>query len=177
MRPDVGAPRFPAPTHGQFLQDTLLGGVDPWYTLAEGLAGLNDPGDYIDLSPKYSKFMKYVPPGGNWRQIPDDLKPEAMNAALNAGGGRMGFYRRLSWFEPAPTLVTSPAMKATMMVHPWEDRPLSVKEYLRLQGFPDDWRVVLSCSKAYRLFGEAVPVPLARGIASAVRRILNGPDS
>jgi DNA (cytosine-5)-methyltransferase 1 len=64
-------------------------------------------------------------------------------------------------------------MKATMMVHPWEDRPLSVGEYLRLQGFPDDWRVVVPVRSAYRLLGEAVPVPLAKAIARAVRdRIL-----
>jgi DNA (cytosine-5)-methyltransferase 1 len=60
-------------------------------------------------------------------------------------------------------------MKATMMVHPWEDRPLSVREYLRIQGFPDDWRVVVPVATAYRLFGEAVPVPLSYAIARAVR--------
>jgi DNA (cytosine-5)-methyltransferase 1 len=56
-----------------------------------------------------------------------------------------------------------------MMVHPWEDRPLSVREYLRIQGFPDTWRVVVPVPAAYRLFGEAVPVPLARAIARAIR--------
>ncbi|MEZ0393581.1 MAG: DNA cytosine methyltransferase, partial [Desulfurococcaceae archaeon] len=87
-------------------------------------------------------------------------------------GGRMGFYRRLAWFEPSPTLVTSPTLKATMMIHPWEDRPLSVREYLRLQGFPDDWMVKVPVERAYRLFGEAVPVPMAYAIAITLKDAL-----
>lgn len=145
----------------------------PWSTLAEALVGVKNHRGVIPLPPKYSKFMKYVPPGGNWRQIPDNLKLEAMNGAYKGGGGRMGFYRRLTWFEPSPTLVTSPAMKATMMVHPWEERPLSVAEYLRIQGFPDEWKITVPPHKAYRLIGEAVPVPLAFAIAVTIRNILS----
>ena len=171
VRPDLGkAPAFPEPTHSR-APASLLGTLRPWLTLAEALAGVEDHVGYTPLPPKYAKYMRYVPPGGNWRQIPDELRPEAMNAAYSAGGGRMGFYRRLAWFEPSPTLVTSPAMKATMMVHPWEDRPLSVREYLRVQGFPDEWKVAVPVQDAYRLFGEAVPVPLARAIAEAVLAI------
>jgi DNA (cytosine-5)-methyltransferase 1 len=174
VRPDLGKPpAFPEPTHSR-KPAPLPRLLRPWVTLAEALVGIRDHGGLIPLPPKYAKYARYVPPGGNWRQIPDELKPEAMNAAYRASGGRMGFYRRLAWFEPSPTLVTSPAMKATMMIHPWEDRPLSVREYLRIQGFPDDWRVVVPARSAYRLFGEAVPVPLAKAIARAVRdRILS----
>ncbi len=174
VRPDLNRPpAFPRPTHSRQPVGLIIA-LKPWLTLAEALVEIKDHIGFIPLPPKYVKFMQYVPPGGNWRQIPDELKPEAMNAAYKAGGGRMGFYRRLTWFEPSPTLVTSPAMKATMMVHPWEDRPLSVREYLRIQGFPDTWRVVVTVSRAYRLFGEAVPVPLAKAIAETVREeILN----
>lgn len=174
VRPDLKRPpKFPEPTHSKE-PVSLFSQLRPWITLAEALVGIRDHIGYIQLPPKYTKYMRYVPPGGNWRQIPDELKPEAMNAAYRAGGGRMGFYRRLTWFEPSPTLVTSPAMKATMMVHPWEDRPLSVREYLRIQGFPDEWRVAVSIQSAYRLFGEAVPVPLARGIARTIRESILG---
>ena len=169
VRPDLKVrPVFPTPTHSR-RPAGLFGALTPWLTLLEALAGIVDHIGYTPLPPKYAKFMKYVPPGGNWRQLPDELKPEAMGGAYSAGGGRMGFYRRLAWFEPSPTLVTSPAMKATMMVHPWEDRPLSVREYLRIQGFPDDWRVAVPVDAAYRLFGEAVPVPLAYAIARTLR--------
>lgn len=169
VRPDLKVgPAFPAPTHSR-RPTGLFGTLRPWLTLLEAVAGVGDHIDYIPLPPKYSKFMRYVPPGGNWRQLPDELKPEALGGAYSASGGRMGFYRRLTWFEPSPTLVTSPAMKATMMVHPWEDRPLSVREYLRIQGFPDDWRVTTPTNATYRLFGEAVPVPLSYAVARAVR--------
>jgi len=169
VRPDLKVrPVFPEPTHSR-RPTGLLGGLKPWLTLLEAVTDIEDHIGFIPLPPKYAKYMKYVPPGGNWRQLPDELKREAMGGAYSAGGGRMGFYRRLTWFEPSPTLVTSPAMKATMMVHPWEDRPLTVREYLRLQGFPDDWRVVIPVQDAYRLFGEAVPVPLAYAVARALR--------
>ena len=66
-------------------------------------------------------------------------------------------------------MVTSPTMKATTMIHPWEDSPLSVREYLRVQSSPDNWRVVVSVRRAYRLFSEAVLVPLAKATARTVR--------
>ena len=84
----------------------------------------------------------------------------------------MGFYRRLTWFEPSPTLVTSPAMKATMMIHPWEDRPLSINEYKLIQGFPVSWKVPGSLSVQYRKIGEAVPPILAYSVALKVKEIL-----
>ena len=175
VRPDLGVqPRLPEPTYSRRPLG-LFGDLRPWPTLLEALTGIGDHIGFTPLPPKYAKFVKCISPGGNWRQLPDELKPGAMGGAYMAGGGRMGFYRRLTWFEPSPTLVTSPVMKATMMVHPWEDRPLSVKEYLKIQGFPDDWKVVNSVQDAYRLFGEAVPVPLAKAIAIAVRdKILAG---
>ena len=86
-----------------------------------------------------------------------------------AAGGRTGFFRRLAWFEPSPTLVASPTMKATMLVHPYEDRPLGVREYARLQGLPDSWVVGLDVGDAYRVLAEATPAPLARALAEALR--------
>jgi DNA (cytosine-5)-methyltransferase 1 len=173
VRPDLKRrPRCPAPTHSRRSQAAPPGAASPWLTLLEAASDIDSHIGLAPLPSKYLRFISYVPPGGNWRHIPDELRREAMGKAYAASGGRTGFYRRLAWFEPSPTLVTSPAMKATMLVHPWEDRPLSVKEYLRIQGFPDDWRVVVSTSVAYRLFGEAVPVPLARAAAEAVKSVL-----
>ena len=172
FRPDLGpVPSLPAPQYSRG-GGSLFAPVKPWPTTAEAIVGAKEDIGYLALPPKYAKYMAYVPGGGNWRQIPDALKHEAMNGAYTAGGGRMGFYRRLSWFEPSPTLVTSPAMKATMLVHPWYERPLGVREYLKLQGFPDDWRVVVGVQEAYKLFGEAVPVPLSYAIASHIGGLL-----
>lgn len=58
-----------------------------------------------------------------------------MGKAYKLGGGKTGFYRRIAWDRPSPTLVTSPTMPATDLCHPKELRPLSVEEYKRVQGF------------------------------------------
>ena len=85
-------------------------------------------------------------------------------------GGRTGFFRRLSWDKPAPTLVTSPTQLGTCICHPDHDRPLTVKEYARLQGFPDSWEFVGTMSKKYRMIGEAVPIGLAEVIAKEIKK-------
>ncbi|MEM0385778.1 MAG: DNA cytosine methyltransferase [Nitrososphaeria archaeon] len=170
IRKDLGIwPRLPIPTHTK-PGDTLFS-ARPWKSLLETIVGV-DPGEYIELPPKYTKYMKYVPPGGNWRQIPSNLVADAMNNAFIAGGGRMGFYRRLSLFEPSPTLVTSPIMKGSMLIHPVEDRPLGVNEYKVIQGFPQDWTVPGSATVKYRKIGEAVPPLLSYAVASSLREDL-----
>jgi DNA (cytosine-5)-methyltransferase 1 len=178
VRPDIGvSPTLPQPTYSKKPKATLTGVTLPWVTMAEAIMGVKEDIGYVDLPPKYLRYIRYVPGGGNWRQIPEGLKPGAMNGAYSAGGGKMGFYRRVAWFEPSPTLVTSPAMKATMLVHPWYDRPLGVREYMRLQGFPDDWKVAVRVQDAYRLFGEAVPVPLAYAVAVHIGALMGWKDS
>jgi DNA (cytosine-5)-methyltransferase 1 len=168
LRRDLGLrPRIPLPTHAKPGILTLLG-YKPWKCLLDTLVGVSR-GEYTELPPKYKKYMEYIPPGGSWRQIPGDLVAGAMNGAYTAGGGRMGFYRRLSWFEPSPTLVTSPVMKGSMFVHPLDDRPLSVNEYKILQGFPEDWKVPGSLAVQYRKVGEAVPPLLSYAIASSLK--------
>ncbi len=177
FRPDlkVQKPLLPQHTHKKPNLPSLLN-AKPWKSLSDTIMGV-DIGDLQPLSPKYQKYMPYVPPGGNWRQLPEELKEEAMNKAYYAGGGKMGFYRRLSWFEPSPTLVTGPAMKSTMMIHPWEDRPLSVNEYKLIQGFPIDWLVPGSVTNKYRKIGEAVPPTLSYAIANRVKNILELEDN
>jgi DNA (cytosine-5)-methyltransferase 1 len=170
LRKDLGLyPQLPAPTYAKPTTCTRLG-LEPWRCILD-IIGL-PIGEYIELPPKYKRYMQYVPPGGNWRQIPKDVVQDAMNGAFLAGGGRMGFYRRLSLFEPSPTLVTSPIMKGSMLIHPIEDRPLSVNEYKVIQGFPLDWRVPGSVVTQYRKIGEAVPPLLSYAVAIVLREAL-----
>ena len=176
VRPDilVDVPLIPSPTHKKPNLSSLKN-LHPWLTLENSIMGI-EIGDCPPLTPKFKKYMPYVPPGGNWRQIPDEFKEEAMNNAFHSGGGKMGFYRRLCWFEQSPTLVTSPTMKSTMMVHPWEDRPISVNEYKVIQGFPIEWLLPGSVSKKYKKVGEAVPPTLSFAIAKNVRQILESAE-
>ena len=81
------------------------------------------------LSSRPAEYLKFVPPGGNWIHLPNDIKKEAMGGAYDSGGGKMGYFRRLTWDSPTPTVTTAPDQKSTMLCHPDELRPMSVEEY------------------------------------------------
>ncbi|MFM6308047.1 MAG: DNA cytosine methyltransferase, partial [Dolichospermum sp.] len=108
-----------------------------WKTLKDALMGLVDiKPEYMSYSENRFKYLKLLKAGQNWRNLPEELKQEAMGGAYNSGGGKVGFYRRLSWDKPSPTITTSPHQKATDMCHPVELRCLTVRESARIQTFP-----------------------------------------
>jgi DNA (cytosine-5)-methyltransferase 1 len=96
----------------------------------------------------------------------------ALGKSYHAGGGKTGFLRRLAWDKPAPTLVTHPAMPATDLAHPEEDRPLSIEEYKRLQEFPDSWQLAGPLVEQYRQVGNAVSVSLGLAIGRLIDSLL-----
>lgn len=162
---------LPIPTHFQMHQDKSY----QWKTVRDAIADLElDKGECAALSEERLKFLKMVPEGGNWRDLPKDIIPIAMGGAYQSGGGKVGFYRRISYDQPSPTVVTSPVQKATMMCHPTQDRPLSIKEYARIQQFPDDWIFTGTTAAKYRQIGNAVPVGLAEAIGKAVCAVADG---
>lgn len=161
---------LPIPTHFQIHQNKEY----QWQTVRSVIGDLEyDEGECATLSEERLKFLKMVPEGGNWRDLPENYIPKAMGGAYKSGGGKVGFYRRLSYDQPSPTVVTSPVQKATMMCHPKQDRPLSVKEYARIQQFPDEWIFVGTTAAKYRQIGNAVPVGLAEAIGRAVLSVAN----
>ncbi len=156
---------LPIPTHFQMHQNPEY----RWKTVGEVIKDLeSNPGDYTPLSGERKKYLHMVPEGGNWRDLPEEIIPVAMGGAYKSGGGKVGFYRRLSYNQPAPTITTSPAQKATMLCHPRQDRPLSIKEYARIQQFPDDWIFTGTTAAKYRQIGNAVPIGLAEAIGKAI---------
>lgn len=132
-------------------------------TFREATRGLREH-EFLPLRADQARFVSMLGPGQNWRDLPEGLQREALGGAFTSGGGRSGFLRRVAWDAPSPTLVTSPTMPATLLAHPSEVRPLSVEEYRRLQGFPDDWVVEGTTAQKYRQLGNAVPVELARAL-------------
>ena len=120
-----------------------------------------------------AEIMSYVPEGGYWRDLPIELQKEYMMKSFYLGGGKTGMARRLSWDEPSLTLVCTPAQKQTERCHPSESRPLTTREYARIQTFPDDWEFKGSDSHIYKQIGNAVPVNLALAIGKAIVRMLN----
>ena len=123
--------------------------------------------------PKKAKVLSLVPPGGYWRDLPDDIAREYMGKSYYSGGGRTGMARRISWDEPCLTLTCSPAQKQTERCHPDETRPFTVREYARIQSFPDDWFFEGAMSQQYKQIGNAVPVELAKAIGLSIVDLLN----
>ncbi len=79
-----------------------------------------------------------------------------------------GKYRRLAWEHVAPAVDTRFG-EPRYFLHPEEHRGLSVREAARIQGFPDDFVFTGPRSAQFRMVGNAVPPPLARQIALAIR--------
>jgi DNA (cytosine-5)-methyltransferase 1 len=157
--------------------------LKPWRTFREATATLpNTPCDHVDFPERRLRFYRMLKEGQNWRDLPKELQQEALGNSFFSGGGKTGFLRRIAWDKPSPTLVTHPAMPATDLAHPEENRPLSVQEYKRLQGFPDWWKVVGTVTEQYRQIGNAVPTRLGFAIGKlllahdAGQKIRNIPD-
>ncbi|MQB55889.1 DNA (cytosine-5-)-methyltransferase [Rahnella sp. RcJ3] len=120
-----------------------------------------------------AEILSMVPPGGYWRDLPIDIQKEYMLKSFYLGGGKTGMARRLSWDEPSLTLTCAPAQKQTERCHPEETRPLTVREYARIQTFPDDWEFTGPISAKYKQIGNAVPVNLSFAIGNSIVKMLN----
>ncbi len=126
------------------------------------------------IYPKRKKeILDMVPPGGYWRDLPLDVQKEYMQQSFYLGGGKTGIARRISWTEPSLTLTCSPAQKQTERCHPEETRPFTVREYARIQTFPDEWQFAGSTAQQYKQIGNAVPINLAYEIGTSIVNFLN----
>ena len=100
---------------------------------------------------------KYIGQGKNWRSIPDAL----MQNYADKGRCHSGIYKRLR--EDQPSVVISNYRKS-MLIHPWEDRGISVREAARLQSFPDSFIFEGSLMHIQQQIGNAVPPLLAKAV-------------
>ena len=150
---DVLTMLAPAQSRGRVLRDAI------W-----GLRGNAGPGS--GYSPEVREVYERVPEGRNWRHLRDTYGEAYCDRVMGGAkeGGRTGFWRRLAWDKPAPTLVAWPVQKATGLCHPEETRPLSIAEYAALQDFPKGYQLVGSMQSQYRQLGNAVPVNLGEAI-------------
>lgn len=124
--------------------------------------------------PEHKKqILDLVPPKGYWRDLPLDIQKEYMGKSFYLGGGKTGMARRIGWDEPSLTLTCSPAQKQTERCHPDETRPFTVREYARIQTFPDDWNFAGSISQQYKQIGNAVPCNLGKELGYSIIKFLN----
>ena len=146
-----------------------------WRTFKEAMSGLECiQHKHLNFPEKRLQYYKMLRAGQNWRNLPLDIQPLAMGKSFYSGGGKTGFYRRLAWNRPAPTLLTHPAMPATDLCHPEENRPLSIQEYKRLQDFPDDWEIAGGLVNQYKQIGNAVPVNVGFAVGKLIIKYLKG---
>ena len=131
----------------------------------------------VSAGAKYPESKKQVldlvPPKGYWRDLPLDIQKDFMGASFYLGGGKTGMARRIGWDEPCLTLTCSPAQKQTERCHPDETRPFTVREYARIQTFPDDWQFSGPMAQQYKQIGNAVPVNLGREVGYSIIKFLN----
>ncbi|NLV28468.1 MAG: DNA cytosine methyltransferase [Methanomicrobiales archaeon] len=172
---------FPDPTHGSvdrnnsqiklFDDDSKL---LPWRTLRDAIGDIqeSDP-EIMDFSPRKKEYLSKIPEGSNWRSLSEEDQKESMKKAYFAKGGRSGWWRRLSYDLPCPTLVTMPNHAGTSLCHPKEVRALTLKEYARIQEFPDDWVFAGTTSQKYAQVGNAVPVRLGEVAGEVLVRYLD----
>lgn len=158
------------------LKSDFLFPVEKDYTIDLRAAFKGVPkSDGQTYSPAKAKIMDLIPEGGYWRDLPDSLQRKYMGGSYHLGGGKTGMARRLAWDEPSLTLTCNPAQKQTERCHPRETRPLTVREYARIQTFPDSWKFAGSTSSQYKQIGNAVPVNLGFHVGLAIRAILGSP--
>ncbi len=122
---------------------------------------------------KKRRVLELVPQGGDWRNLPEDIAKEFMGGSWLLGGGKTGMARRLSLDEPSLTLTCSPCQKQTERCHPLETRPLTIREYARIQTFPDNWCFQGTITEKYKQIGNAVPVNLAWAVGRSLIRLFN----
>jgi len=149
------------------------------YNLADALK----KGELFDCDVPISQGVKYpnskkivldlIPQKGYWRDLPVDIQKDFLGGSYYLGGGKTGIARRIGWDEPCLTLTCSPAQKQTERCHPDETRPFTVREYARIQTFPDNWVFIGSMAQQYKQIGNAVPVNLGREVGYSIVSFLN----
>lgn len=167
IRKDIEVPfSYPKPYKKIYtLQDALKKGklFDTDVPVSDGAKYPQSKVEVLDL----------VPPKGYWRDLPLDIQKKFMGGSFYLGGGKTGMARRIGWDEPCLTLTCSPAQKQTERCHPDETRPFTVREYARIQTFPDDWKFAGSQAQQYKQIGNAVPVNLGREVGYSIVQFLN----
>jgi len=167
IRKDIGLKyEYPKPHYKIYnLKDALKKG---------DLYDTNVPKSPGSSYPEHKKeVLDLVPPKGYWRDLPIDIQKEYMGKSFYLGGGKTGMARRIGWDEPSLTLTCSPAQKQTERCHPDETRPFTVREYARIQTFPDNWKFSGSVSQQYKQIGNAVPCNLGEEIGYSIVSFLN----
>ena len=120
-----------------------------------------------NVAPVNLRRVKYVKPGGSWRDIPHDLLPKGLQRARRSDHTRR--YGRLDPNGLSCTILTKCDPHWGTFFHYATDRIISVREAARLQSFPDWFRFTGTKGDQYGQVGNAVPPLLASALAAEVK--------
>jgi DNA (cytosine-5)-methyltransferase 1 len=167
----VAHPTLPSPTHGPAgsslaAHRTVRAAIGSLPRLASGERAA---GDVYHRARRHSPIalerLRAIPAGGSRSSLPEDL----VLRCHKEHSGHYDIYGRMSWDSPAPTL-TSGCTNVTRgrFAHPEQHRAITLREALRLQGFPDTTQLGGTGEKMAAQVGNAVPPPLAEAIGRTV---------
>lgn len=128
------------------------------------------------LSQRDRQMIRFIPPGGNWTNIPQDFPSERLKQIRRmtkerGGVVRTTYYGRLSWDKPSYTISTYFSRVGNgCFIHPSQPRLISLREGARLQSFPDAFRFLGSRTSQYKQIGNAVPPLLAYSLGKTLRK-------
>ncbi|MBL7132140.1 MAG: DNA cytosine methyltransferase [Candidatus Omnitrophica bacterium] len=128
------------------------------------------------IAPKFSELewemVSNIPPGGNWKDIPEHV-PSKRLEQIRRNGGRTTYYGRLRYDKPSYTISTYfNRIGNGCFIHPKQDRLISIREAARLQSFKDSFVFYGSKTSQYKQVGNAVPPLLARVVANLIEKHL-----
>lgn len=118
------------------------------------------------------KRLKYIKPGGNWTDIPDELLPKGMQRARKSDHTKR--YGRVTPDGLASTILTKCDPHWGAYFHYNQDRTFTVREAARIQSFPDSFMFSGSQVQQYEQVGNAVPPLLAETVGKRIMSILLG---
>lgn len=155
----IGKIELPKPTHTK----------ENYTTVRTAFAGLTDDmpnqQDYSKGKADTIERMKHVPQGGNWRNIPDELKTGKMMGDKT----HSSVYRRLAWDEPSITIANP---RKSNITHPEKNRILSIRECCRLFGLPDSFELKGKLSSMQQQICNSVPYEMAKAVALEIKKAI-----
>lgn len=158
---------YPVPSHGA--------GLKPYRTVRDAIGDLGKPGEgddplhvVRDLTPQWAAYYRAVPHDGGDRFAVERVAPRLLHRCWRGRRAGTDTGARLWWDRPAVTIRTDPRPDKGRYVHPDQDRPISLRESARLQGFPDNFVFIGKPASIARQIGNAVPFELGRAVAARV---------
>lgn len=111
--------------------------------------------------------IQAIPQGGNYKNIPYALQTKSMQRTKNT---HASMYARLHPNKPSPTIINP---RKSMMLHPYLDRILSVRECARLFGCPDSFTFVGNLADKQQQVANGVAVGVVRAIGFAIKKAIH----